>query len=199
MTLPRGRSKTELQRLYGKSKKFGNFNLHHMVPSTREGETNEFNLFPYGIKRHSAYHEIFLNMTIWEVYEALEDIYDKIFNSNKERINRGWLVVCKLKNEYQLKIQMEKVYGVEYLQEKWFIAFGGYDIKQAQKFIKHMMLFIIFGSRVVDTEKLFNNGHLAEFFEKYPADEDRLRAFDICFGEFADWPRIKTNMSKILR
>lgn len=199
MALPRGRSKAELQRLYGKSGRFGNFNLHHMVPRTREGETNEFNLFPYAVKRHSAYHEIFLNMTIWEVYEALEGVYDEIFNSDKERINRFWLSACKLKKENQLRVQIENVYGVGYLQGKWFVAFGGYDIKQAQKFLKRMMLFIIFGSCVADIGKLFNNGHLAGFFEKYPADEDRLKAFNICFGEFADLHTIKAKMSKILR
>ena len=199
MTLPRGRSKAELQRIYGKSRGFGNFNLHHLVPSTRDGETNEFNLFPYKVRCHSAYHDIFLNMTIWEVWEVLDEVYQEIFCTTKERTNRYWLSVCRLKKEKQLKVQMERVYGIEYLQEKWIVAFGGEDIKQARKFLKFMMLFIVFGSRVVDTDNLFDNGNLIEFFEDYPADEDRLRAFNICFGESADWHTLKARMSKILR
>lgn len=198
MPLLRDRSKSELQRLYGQTKRFGNFNLHHQIPSSREGETNEFNLFPYRIKSHRAYHALFLNMTIWEVWKALEEIYEEIFHTNKERINRQWLSVCPVQQE-GLEVQIRRLYGVEYLQEKWITAFGGYDIKQAQKLLEFMMLFVIFGSCMADTDYLFNNCNLTEFFEKYPATEDRLKAFNICFGEFADWQRIKTKISKILR
>ncbi len=199
MALPKGRGKAELHGLYGKTKRFGNFNLHHLTPSSRGGETNEFNLFPYRIKSHRAYHALFLNMTIWEVWEALEGIHEEIFHTDKERINRYWLSVCRLKKDRGLDIQIDRVYGVGFLQEKWFIAFGGDDIKQAQKLLEHMMLFIIFGSHMADTDYLFDNGNLTEFFEEYPASKDRLKAFNICFGEFADWQRIKAKVSKILR
>ncbi len=138
-------------------------------------------------------------MTIWEVNEALEDIYEEIFFTDKERVNRHWLTVCRLKNEINLKAQIEKVYKVEYLQERWVAAFGGYDIKQAQKLLKFMMLFIIFGSRMANTDYLFDNGNLTEFFQEYPAKEDRLKAFNICFGAFADWQTLKAKVSKILR
>lgn len=198
MALPRGRGKTELHGLYGRTQRFGNFNMHHLVPSTRSGETNEFNLFPYRIKSHRAYHALFLNMTIWEAWEALEEIYEKIFNTDKERVNRQWLSVCPVKQE-GIEIQIKRVYDVEFLQEKWIIAFGGRDLKQARKFLKDMMLFIVFGSRMADIGYLFNNGNLTDFFEEYPANEDRLRAFNICFGESADWQGIKAKMSKILR
>ena len=106
--------------------------MHHLVPSTREGETSEFNLFPYRIKSHRAYHALFLNMTIWEVWEAFEEIYNEIFNTDEERINRHWLDVCP-PNQEGLLVQINRVYGVEFLQEKWITAFGGEDIKQAQK------------------------------------------------------------------
>ena len=199
MALPRGRGKAELHRLYGKTKRFGNFNLHHLIPSSRGGETNEFNLFPYKIKSHRAYHALFLNMTFWEVLEALDRIYEEIFHTDKEGINRNWLSVCLLKKDRGLDVQIDNVYGVEYLQEKWIIAFGGQDVKQAQRLLEHMTLFIIFGSHMADMDYLFDNGNLTEFFEEYPANEDRLKAFNVCFGEFADWQRIKTKMSKILR
>ncbi len=197
MALPRGRSKAELQKLYGNQ--FRNCNLHHLIPSSRGGETSEFNLFPWKKRCHKAWHDIFLNMTIWEVHEALEEIYKKIFYTDEEKVNRHWLSVCQLKKDQELEVQVERIYGVEYLQEKWIAAFGGQDIKQAQKLLKLMMLFIVFGSHMADTDYLFDNGNLIEFFEEYPANEDRLKAFSICFGESADWQRIKAKMSKILR
>ena len=197
MALPRGLGKAQLQKLYGNQ--FRNCNLHHLIPSSRGGETNEFNLFPWKKRCHKAWHDIFLNMTIWEVNEALEGIYKEIFCVDGERINRRWLTVCRLKKEKELEVQTERIYRVEYLQEKWIVAFGGSDIKQAQKLLKFMMLFIIFGSHMADTDYLFDNGNLIEFFEEYPANEDRLKAFNICFGKSADWQRIKTTMSKILR
>lgn len=137
-------------------------------------------------------------MTIWEVWEALEKIYEEIFYTDKERINRYWLRVCPVKQE-GLGSQIHRVYGVEFLQEKWILAFGGEDIKQAQRLLEFMMLFIIFGSHMADTDYLFDNGNLTEFFEEYPANKDRLKAFNICFGESADWQRIKAKTSKILR
>ena len=202
LALPRGLGKAKLQKLYGnqfRGNLWPNCNLHHLTPSSRDGETNEFNLFPWKKRCHNAWHDIFLNMTIWEVREALEDIYEEIFHTDKERVNRHWLSVCRLKKEMELKAQVERVYGIEYLQEKWITAFGGDDIKQAEKLLEYMMLFIIFGSHMEDTDYLFNNGNLTEFFEKYPANEDRLKAFNVCFGEFADWQRIKAKLSKILR
>lgn len=138
-------------------------------------------------------------MTIWEIWEALEKIHGEIFNSDVEVINRHWLSVCRVNKDRGLDVQIDSNYGIEYLQEKWISAFGGYDVKQAKRVLKHMMLFIIFGSRMADTDNLFDNGNLMEFFEEYPADEDRLRAFNICFGEYADWSTIKTKTSKILR
>jgi len=199
LALPRGLGKAQLQKLYGKKLKLKNFNLHHLVPSSCGGETNEFNLFPYRVKSHNAYNCIFLNMAIWQVWEVLEEIHEAIFYSDKERINRHWLAVCKLKTPRELEVQVEKVYKIEYLQEKWITAFDGDSLKQARMVLKYMMLFIIFGSHMANPESLFDNGNLTEFFEKYPANEDRLRASNICFGEFADWQTIKAKMSKILR
>lgn len=138
-------------------------------------------------------------MTIWEVREALDEIYEEIFCVDEEGISRYWLSVCQLKKETELEVQTEKVYAIEYLQENWITTFGGDDLRQAQKLLKYMMFFIIFGSYMADTDYLFDNGNLIDFFEAYPANEDRLRAFNICFGESADWQRIKANMSKILR
>jgi len=197
LTLPKGRSKSELQKVYGK--KFRQFNLHHMIPSSCGGLTNEFNLFPYKTKSHSAYNYLFLNMSIWQVWERTQEIHRAIFDSGDEFINRHWLEVCCIRCENEKRRQIEKRMSVIELQEQWRKAFGGESLQQARKILKFMMLFMVFGSRMANTDHLFNNGNLIEFFEKYPANEDRLRAFNICFGESVDCSRIKTKMSKILR
>ena len=116
-----------------------------MNPSSRGGDTNEFNLFPYKIMRHNRWHALFLNMTIWEVWGAIDEIYESIFNSDEEYINRHWLSVCELPSENDLNNQIEKEYSVEYLRDCWGCAFGDRTLDKARKFLKYMTLFIVFG------------------------------------------------------
>ena len=199
MPLPKGLSKAELQKLYGKKLKLKNWNLHHTTPSSRGGETNEFNLFPFRVKSHNAYHSLFLNMTIWEVWEVIDKTYEAIFINDDKKIKRFWLCVCKLSNGDEKLYQVEKKFSTIELQEYWIKAFGGDSLQQSQKTLKYMMLFIIFGRHTVNSSYLFDNGNLMEFFKKYPPIEDRFKAFNICFGRFADYQNIKSKMSKIMR
>lgn len=138
-------------------------------------------------------------MTIWEVWETLSYIHRCLFQGDTEKINRDWLRVCRLETKEHKEVHVNRQFGIEILQDKWIIAFGSDDLKHAEEYMKYMMLFIIFGSHMADTDYLFDNGNLTEFFEKYPANEDRLRAFNVCFGRSADWQRIKARVSKILR
>ena len=169
-----------------------------MMPSSCGGPTNEFNLFPYRVKSHNAYNKLFLNMDIWQVWEALILIHEEIFFTDDEKIGRSWLKVCRFRNEDDKIREIEKEVGVLDLQEDWITAFGGESLQRAQRFLKYMMLFMIFGHYMADTDYLFDNGNLTEFFEEYPADAERLRAFEVCFGRSADWQRIKSRMSKLL-
>ena len=169
-----------------------------MIPRTCDGETNEFNLFPYRVKSHNSYNVLFLNMTIWQVWEILPYVHRCLFEDNKERINRDWLRVCKI-SKSQLEVEIHKNFSVEYLQDRWIKAFGKDSLEGARKTLKYMMLFMVFGCYVAEADYLFDNGNLREFFEEYPTNEDRLKAFNICFGESADWQTIKAKMSKILR
>lgn len=175
------------------------FNLHHMNPSSRGGGTHEFNLFPYRVKRHQHWHDIFLNMTIWEVWDQLQEIHDAIFETEDEAINRDWLSVCKLPSERDLKRQLEKNYSVIRLQEHWISAFEGWELPGARMFMKRMMLFMVFGSNMARPDRIFDNGNLAKFFREYPPEGEREWAFRTCFGANADWQALKSKMSKILR
>ena len=172
-----------------------------MNPSSRGGQTNEFNLFPYRAKSHNRWHELFLNMTIWEVWDQLEEIHCAIFLTDDETITRPWLSVCKLPSKADLRNHLGREYCVEDLQDAWETAFGGWELIRARIHMKHMMLFMVFGSDAADHNRIFNNGNLTEFFEQYPlkAEGQRKWAFQICFGADAGLHQIKSKTSKILR
>ncbi len=195
MPLPRGRSKDSLHKLYGDQK---NSDLHHLIPGSRAGETNEFNLFPFNIKSHRAYHILFLNMTIWEIWEVLDGVHEEIFNNEEERVSRPWLHVCHFSKE-RLDTEVDRFFPIEFLQQKWITTFGRKKLNRARKLLKRMMLFMVFGSEMADPEQLFDDGHLMQFFQKYPVHQDRLRAFNICFGKLASLDTIKYQIFTILR
>ena len=172
-----------------------------MNPGSRKGPTNEFNLFPYRTDRHQRWHDIFLNMTIWEVWDQLEEIHSAIFLSDDDTITRHWLSVCELPSKRDMDNQLNRECRVTDLQEAWDTAFGGWELVGARIHMKHMMLFMVFGSDMAEHGRLFNNGNLTEFFEKYPFDEagQRKWAFQVCFGANAGLHQIKSKTSKILR
>lgn len=138
-------------------------------------------------------------MTIWEVWDRLEEIHEAIFSTDDDAVTRHWLSVCKLPGKRDLENQLSKEYEVAYLQKAWVKAFGGWELPRARTFLKRMMLFMIFGSDMAYADRIFDNGNLAEFFEKFPLDNERQWAFGVCFGRNADWQTIKSKTSKILR
>lgn len=172
-----------------------------MNPGSRGGPTDEFNLFPYKAQRHQCWHDLFLNMTIWEVWDQIEEIHGAIFSTDDDVITRHWLSVCKLPSKRDLENQLNREYRVADLQEAWDTAFGGWELVRARIHMKHMMLFMVFGSDIANPDLIFDNGNLTEFFEKYPleAEGQRKWAFQICFGEDASWRAVKAKISKILR
>jgi len=153
-----------------------------MNPSSRGGDSSEFNLFPYKVVRHNSWHALFLNMTIWEVWEVIDEVYEAIFNSDEQYINRHWLSVCKLPSENDLKKHIEKEYQIEYLQDRWGCAFGGRKLAKARKFLKYMMLFMLFGSDMACPKKIFRSEKLGEFFDKFPVVRERQWVFALCLG-----------------
>lgn len=170
-----------------------------MCPRSRGGKTDEFNLFPFKIKRHQNWNEIVLNMTLQEVWNSIEEIHGSIWLNDEDVVTRRWLSVCKLRSKDELKHALNKEYAVFFLQEAWISAFGGWELPGARTFLKYMMLFMIFGSDVACADSIFDNGNLAAFFEKYPVKDERQWAFQICFGENAGWQAIKSKTSKIIR
>lgn len=180
-----------------------------MKPNSRNGPTSHFNLFPYENFRHGAYHDLFWNMTIQEVWDNLDDIYLAIFESDEEMIYPFWLEFCELnRGSEQQKLafceerrhRLLKHVGVYKLQNYWFKAFGTADLEQVRHFLRYMMLFMIFGINMANPRDIFNNRELVRFFESYPVGGDRVWAFEICFGKNGvGMGCIKSKTSKIIR
>lgn len=136
-------------------------------------------------------------MTIWEVWNRIEDIHNSIWLTDNHVITRPWLSVCKLRKKKALKKALGNEYEISYLQEMWVVAFGGWKLDIAKRVLEYMMLFIIFGSDMAYEDKIFNDSNLDDFFKKHPVKGERYWAFRVCFGENACWQVIKHKVSHI--
>lgn len=181
--------------------------LHHMIPKSRNGGSGEFNIFPYKEKSHSDYHYILWNMKINEVWDMRQRIHASIFNSPGKFIIPWWVESCRLESgtpehrenfDHSRQERLKKQVSLKVLQRNWIGAFGGHDLVTAEEFMKVMMLFMIFGAKIVDPQTLFNNGNLGEFFEDSLCTNYRLWAFNICFGEGGSAQSMKSKIARIL-
>lgn len=191
----------QIRKLYGKT--FPGTNPHHLVPRSRNGSGSHFNLFPYERDAHSAYHELFSNLKIDEVWNNLDKIHQSIFNSGLKCDYQWWIGSCFLDKgnererhifERQKQERIVKLLPIHQFQKNWIRCFGNDSLEHARVFLKYMMLFMIFGVNMTDTDSLFDNGNLTEFFETLPSQGYRLWAFGICFGNY--YPRVQTIKTK---
>lgn len=190
----------ELKKKY--KKKLGkNISPHHMIPSSRGGAADQFNLFPWDKECHFAWHEIFVNMTVFEVWERLDDIYDSIFNSNSERIIRWWLDVCKIPDRGEKARMLEKEVSVEKLQDAWFECFESEEFAIAANWIKYMLLFMVIGGeKMMKLKIFFERNNLEIYLNKKSLNKYRAQAFIICFGEDEDdSSKIEFKIRKIIK
>ncbi len=188
--------------------RFPDFDLHHMVPRSRNGSGSEFNLFPYNERAHSDYHFLFWNLRIDQIWDMLGEIHESIFESKEDYITQWWLKYCKLekgtakqKNEFEKRKQerLKKLVSIRPFQINWIEAFGGPDLITANEFLKLMMLFMIFGTKTIDANTLFDSGNLIEFFENSPCTSgDRLWAFEIFFGNGGTTQGMRSKIASIL-
>lgn len=192
----------KVRKIYGKA--FPGTNPHHLVPGSRNGSGSHFNLFPYKRDAHAAYHYLFWNLKIDDVWEDLHNIHRSIFGSSKKYDYQWWISSCFLDRgtdkerqvfEKSKQQRLVKLLPVSEFQRNWVKCFGNNSLDHARIFLKYMMLFMVFGVNMIDTSSLFDNGNLTEFFEKSPSKGYRLRAFEVCFGKNS--PRIQTIKTKI--
>lgn len=200
--IPKGLRKTYAQ-------KFSDRNLHHLIPRSRGGDSTQFNLYPYNKSAHSAYHDIFSNMRIDEIWDGLSDTHHTVFESGCEYIRTPWLKVClievgtekeKKRFEERRIERLQKVVSAELIQERWLRAFGSDSINTARKKLKEMMLYMVFGMNVLKTDILYNSDNLQKFLERSPCDAERCWAFRVCFGSRGcSVQAMKSKIAKILR
>lgn len=190
------------------AKEFPNRNLHHLIPRSRGGLSSQFNLFPYDKEKHSDYHDLFWNMRIDEIWLDFARIHHLIFDSSLDFIQSDWMAVCTLdtgdektrRKFYNDKIErLDKSVSVELLQEKWISCFDSNSIGTARKRLKEMLLYMVFGMNMLDEKTLFDNGYLSKFLEISPCTDERLWAFQICFGDNCSVQALKSKIVRILK
>ncbi len=179
-----------------------------MTPSSRGGHSSQYNLFPWRQKPHQAWHFLFFNMTIDEVWEKLDEIHAKIFDPNREVVARSWIHVCSLdtkdleklyKFQEECRSFMEKKDSIFKLQREWEKCFGGASLERAELVIKYMMLFIIFGEAMADPEEyIFDNGHLEKLLRKIPQDGIRRWALEESLGNSESLGNTKAKVAHII-
>lgn len=181
----------QLRRLYRRA-----FNetitLDHLKPKSRNGPgTDEFNIFPFEQSRHQDWHILFLNMTLFEVWEWLRDAHSLIFYSWQDKICPVWLSVCSLeRGSFKKKTAFEEkkkdllvtLFDVDFLQKKWVNCFGDNDIETAVKFLKYKMLFMIFGTKMIDRKFLLVDDNFIKMIQESANYPLRARAVINCFG-----------------
>ena len=203
----------ELRRLY--VKRFPGTDMHHLVPVSRisksmngvEASTNRLLVFPYNREAHAAYHILFWNLRIDQVWAVLERVHHSIFSTCEDNIKQWWIEGCNLesgnyflrKDFYQRRTErLNQLIETRHLQNVWLRAFGGEDLATAENLLKIMMLFMIFGHRMADQKELFDNGNLTDFFENTKPIDYRFWAFHTIFGEGGSTQGIKSKMAHIL-
>ncbi len=202
-----------LRKKYGR--RFPGTDLHHPIPTSRlpksfskeEKENNNRLVFPYIKRSHRTYHILFWNLRIDEVWNILDRIHSSIFETDKEHIHQWWIEGCDLeggkekqKNDFQKSkfAKIGKMVRTAQLESLWSRTFGGEDLVTAENLLKMMMLFMVFGSKLLDQEELFDNGNLQDFFEGNTATGYQLWAFKTLFGEGGSVQGIKSKMAAIL-
>lgn len=170
---------------------FKKITLDHLNPSSRKGDNEEYNMFPFEGKRHAAWHTLFWNMTVFEVWEKLDFIHNLIMNPSKREIFPVWLKVCRLERGAATEIlafeQSKNKFisgsiSAESLQKIWKRCFKNLDIRSARFFLRYKMLFMIFGVRTIDGNFLLSDDNFKKMLQKAAENPNRRRALVNCFG-----------------
>ena len=196
----------ELRKIY--RKKFGGkTTLHHLRPTTRNGPDSMFNLFPWDRGKHSAWHTLFLNMTLREVWDVLEQVHQVIFDSGCKSVAPWWLAVCETnRNKKKRNFELSKARALKeelstrILRENWEGCFGSPKLADARHQMQWMMLFMILGMNMLKGIAVASDEETCEFCLKAQQDtEDRAWAFGILFGSNPAPMKVRGKISKIFQ
>ena len=175
--------------------------LHHMTPSSRNGDNSIFNLFPFDRTLHSKWHQLFWNLTLFQVEYLLPSIHKSIFHSPGS-IYRDWFNFCDIETastKKRVKFFKEKSRKVslkanpDKLRDNWIQLFGSVKLTNARKLVSFMLIVAVFGAPIYFEKNFFKETDLADFFNQIPLQGNRQKAFFICF------PSLKTGNTKEIK
>lgn len=156
---------------------FPNARMHHMVPTSRHGADSEFNLFPWNEAAHSAWHRLFCIMTVREVWPLLADVHLQLFENSSHHIVRDWcihpLAHCKASEH----IDVHTPQDIEILRACWVTCFGDTSLKNAQRLVRYMMLFMVFGRHADSSAHVYQAVFLVKISHEVDHDAERAWAF----------------------
>ncbi len=193
-------AKDELVKLYGHA--FGRYTRHHLIPTTRGGEFNQFNIYPMSRRQHTAWHMLFDNLTIREIWEEIDVAHNIIFGADRHEsmIEKVWIQsLGKLYakgNGPAMRAPRIK------LTARWMECFGNDDLVYAKGKIQYMMLYMIFGgANIVNSDYIFENGAIGVFIKNFPEgfNEQGAWAFNTCFGVDATIAHIKAVTNRLIK
>lgn len=187
-----------IRKKYGKV--FPGTSLHHPIPTSRipktwpkeEKAVIELMTFPYDRKAHGAYHPLLWNLRIDQVWNLRLQIHFSIFEIDADYTKEWWKEYCELESgiekqrrafEKEKRERLAKSIETKQLRSLWKRTFGGEDLATAENLLEIMMLFMVFGTEILNKDTLFNNGNLSNFFEKNQAKGYKFWASQVLFGE----------------
>lgn len=172
--------------------------MHHLTPTSRHGEDSEFNLFPWNEKAHAAWHRMFTIMTIREVWHVLADAHMLIFQSGGDSLIREWCLPYRYQAKKAVETDILTPQSITELRECWVTCFGGPDFRKAQRFVRYMMLYMVFGRYADHSSTIYESRMLLAFIKEVATDSDRSWAFRQCFGRMPHRALARTT-KKIIR
>ncbi len=148
--------------------------FHHIRPKSRYGSDEDWNLFPWFIGPHSAFHDLFNDSILREIWnEKLPNIYNEVFVISKYASGKNKDLETRFSEVSKRRIRF------------WQSAFGDLTLEAAQKMLKKMMWWNVF----IDIDvKALNTSDFTEILESIKKDSDRLWSFHILFGNVDDMP-----------
>lgn len=155
--------------------------MHHLFPRSRNGPDREFNLFPWNEASHDAWHFLFPHMTIREVWPLLPDIHLLVFGPGEDLMMREWCLPLRYHLELSEQRGMVKPRSRAELQVAWTRCFGSSSLIAGQRFLRYMMLFMIFGRHADDSVVVFKSARLRAMLQSLQGEPERQWAFRTCF------------------
>ena len=170
---------------------FPGLRTHHLIPRSRGGPTSYFVLFPWNEKSHNAWHQLFFNMTVQEVWERLDEIYAAIY-SDAEKVIPFWIESCTLLKaspkkmavfEDQKRNKLSWPISNVKLQELWSKCFKSEKLSDAKTLMLYMVMFLVFGSKMADPDSI-NQDDVELLLSTMPETKEYRRwAVGVCLNQ----------------